>query len=306
MKRAVIFLCICIMLSALFCGCGKDSANQTTGNYLNTEMVDSSKLVTYEEGEYQITEVCDWLTADLRYDWDKAFNDDRETFIEVFIATYPNQDSNYRDKKYLSFLGECLYTTISQPMTPDVYLSNAKNEIYATEWDGIIYRYLELVESDYRYDYNANPNLYSLLSHEISDGCIDITNYSDSFQGYDKHDMAMMAYIVDSVDSTPDMSASTLLSQLRDHYAQTDCFLFYVYAMKFVIGMSGDAVDISNELLFEYDVRSGSVSYIDVYDPTEYYAGKPVYAVADIPDGYLDEDAIAAYQAYLDENGWSY
>lgn len=306
MRKTVIFLCICITFSAFLCGCGKDSANHTTDNYMNTEMVDSGNIVTYEEGEYQITEACDWLTADLRFEWDKAFNDDRETFIEVYNATYPDQNSNYRDKKYLSFLGECLQATISQPITPDTYLSNIKNEIHATEWDNIIYQYLELVDDDSGYDYTSDSYLYSLLSHEIEDGCIDISNFTNDFQGYESRDMAFMAYIVDSAASTPDMTASKLRTQLRDHYAQTDCFLFYVYAMKFLIGMSGDAVDVSNELLFEYNVRSGSVSYIDVYDPTYYYGYKPIYAVTDIPDGYLDEEAVAAYQAYLDEHGWTY
>lgn len=296
-KVSVVILLVLICFSGCMGKPNRDVVSE--GNDKST--VDYGELVEYKDGEYHISDSCDWLTAELRFRWDTAFNDDRAAFIEYFNATYPEKDSNYRDKAYLSFLGECLQVTITQQMTPDAFLSDSLNKMYGDSWDDIVYKYLEIVNNNGNFNYQTSEYLYNMLNHEINDGCIDVSRYSDSFQGYSAKEMGMMEYVVNWVEQNPSLGPFAMMDQISDHYAKTDKFLFYVYAIQWIDGRECDF-----DLLFEYDVHTKSISYIDILDPTDNYWGEPIYAVENIPDGYMDESAVQAYQSYLNENGWYY
>lgn len=307
---------MCVIMALIifvFSGCGENETTnsgeiETTTNFdaLNH---DYEGLVEFSDGEYAITSECDWLPAELRFQWDQSFNNEIDDYEAYFYFLNPNESTNLRDKDFLEFLGACLDGTKTQPLDPVSFLERTNIEIHQDEWEDIVYRYLDITAQDSGFDYTSHAFLDEMLTHEIEDGCIDANKFPEYFQGYARDDIAKMAYIVEKVNNDNMLDSSELSYQIQDHYAQTDRFLFYVSGVKGYkerIRSAWTTDKASNNLLFEYYVGSKTVAFRDVYDPTIRDGFEPIYALEEIPTGYMSEQGYTALDAYMDENGWSY
>lgn len=322
MKFSRMFIVCVICISVSLCGCGAQTAHEggVSSGTVEDELLfegyeldayDRPHFVTQNKGKYCITEQCDILTGTEKYEWEQRLND--EVYYNILWDYYSKMDEDgaLDSGEYCSFLSQCVIESVSDGYTVDEYIAHIQVSTAGTDWQDVIYNYLNLLDVNVNYDFKSNLLLARMLEYEVSVGEININSYAD-FEGYSAEEIAKMDYVVTVSDNGNELGPMAMCDLVIEKIAQNDGFLVFVPVSRAVDGRSG-TVEFESSFCFEYDRKTQTVFPLDVhYEPSwndNQYKMYCQYSIENIPEWMSNEEwtkIIEICYGYLEENNWLY